>query len=653
MQCNICEVGCEIDEYSKGRCGTYLCTGDNTIIQDPDVGYLGAYPISIETVPLLHFYPSGKFLQVFSTGCNFQCSGCVARMPASSRPFTQQVSLSPLEVVKRALQQECLGVVSTLNDPVANYPLFRDLAVQVKEKSLLLGCSTNCYFTKETLEKFGQLVDFVNVGIKGYSNKSYISCGVSSSEPVFRNISRLFDMGVHVEASVVYSKGNEDEVIKVAEAVSDISSTIPLHIMRFLPFGYAPIELEPSVGEAEQLCATLRRYVDFVYLFNSPGTELLNTYCPECGSLLIKREFNMPIGSKFVKSWVNHTCNCGCSIPIIGKFTTECLNEVNFVGSFNISQTFSIVHAVLTCLGVRDDYKLMDVWGRDKLMDVWSKVSDPQTLEQIDNMVRQPYSYLEFIRFIAEKANMPEKGEKLVSFIHERLKIVQDLSAGKSSYDVYYCMGSPLFALNAGRMENNLVTFSGGVSINKQLQKEGKLGVSVSPSFINEHNPGVIFVSGFLSRPLDEFYNLCKKYKIHAEAVTQQRIYEVPPSWDFGSPRWILGLLYIADKLHPGKLGVDLAKEADDFYLQFYGMRFKEAKPNRSFHRPSSGIWPHTQALHRYLGMASPKHSYTKKYNNEFIQPLNILPTCNNNSKDDRRGQRSMFRTCYKLKSNF
>ncbi|WP_243684028.1 radical SAM protein [Methanosarcina barkeri] len=251
MQCNICEVRCEINKHSMGRCGTYVSTG-NKITQYPGMGYLGAYPISIEAVPLHHFYPSGKFLQIFSTGCNFQCPGCMARMPASSRPPSQQSSLSPSEIVKRVLQQECLGVVSAINDPVANYYLFRDLAVQAQEKNLLVGCSTNCYFTSETLEEFGQLVDFVNVGIKGYSDRGYKNCGVTSSTPVFRNISRLFDMGVHVETSVAYSKGNEDDVIKVAEAVSDISSTIPLHVMRFLPFGYAPIELEPSVGEAEK-----------------------------------------------------------------------------------------------------------------------------------------------------------------------------------------------------------------------------------------------------------------------------------------------------------------------------------------------------------------------------------------------------------------
>ncbi|AKB81585.1 hypothetical protein MSBR3_1007 [Methanosarcina barkeri 3] len=625
MRCNVCEVRCEINKHSTGRCGTYVSDG-NTILQYSGMGYLGAYPVSIEAVPLLHYYPSGKFLQVFSTGCNFQCPGCVARMPASSRPSTQQSSLSPSEIIKRALQQECLGVVSTINDPVANYYLFRDLAVQAQEKSLLVGCATNCYFTTSTLEEFGHFVDFVNVGIKGYSDRSYKNCGVSFSAPVFRNISRLFDMGVHVETSVVYSKGSDDDVIKVAEKVSEISSKIPLHVMRFLPSGYAPIELEPSVGDAEKICPALRRYLDFVYLFNSPGTELLNTYCPECGSLLIEREFHRPIGSRLVKPLVSRTCICGSRIPFQGKAASESFSEVGLMDSYSTSQAFSMVHAVLTCLGVLDDYKLMDIWGEDKLMDVWNKVSDPKTLTQIHNMIRQPYSYLEFIEFIAKKADMSEKGEELVSFINERLKIVQNLSAGKSSYNVYYCMGSPLFALNAGRMENNLVTFSGGVSINKQLQKEGKLGVSVSPSFINDHDPGVIFISGFLSRPLDEFYALCHKYGIHARAVTQQQVYEIPPSWDFGSPRWILGLLYIADKLHPGKLGVDLRKEADDFYLEFYGMRFKEARSNRSFHRPSSGIWPHTQTLYHYAEMEMPKQGSTKNFGSEINQPFNMLP---------------------------
>ena len=172
------------------------------------------------------------------------------------------------------------------------------------------------------------------------------------------------------------------------------------------------------------------------------------------------------------------------------------------------------------------------------------------------------------------------------------MESVLSIAAENGDHSVYYCMGSPLFALNAGRMENNLVTFAGGKSINKVLQREGKPGVNVSPAFINEHNPQTIFISGFLSRPLDEFYGLCRHYGIEADAIKEQRIYAIPPIWDFGSPRWILGLLYIADKIHPGKLGIDIKKEADEFYRRFYGMSFEDACPNRSFHRPSSSGWP-------------------------------------------------------------
>ncbi len=582
MQCNVCEFRCDINEYSRGRCGTYACAGD-TIAQNPNMGYMGAYPVSIESIPLLHYYPSGKFLQVFSTGCNFQCSGCVVRLLASGKHLSR-TPLTPFQVVEKALQQQCLGVVSTLNEPAANYYLFRDLAEKAKEKGLLVGCSTNCYFTGKTLEELGQFVDFVNVGIKGYSDKSYTNCGAPSSAPVFRNISQLFDMGIHVETSVVYSKGNEEEVIKVAETLSDISPTIPVQVMRFIPFGDAPIKLEPSIGEAESLCAALRKHVDYVYLFNSPGTEFLNTYCPECGSLLIDREFHGPMGSRPLKPWINYTCACGSSVPVKGTTATESFSEAGFIGGYRISRAFAMVHAVLTCLGIVDDYKLMETW---------EKISDTETLMEIHHMVQQPYSYLEFIRLIAEKANVPEKGEELISFICKRLELVQSLAAENHDHKIYYCMGSPLFALNAGRMENNLVTFSGGMSINKQLQKEGKPGVSISPSFINEHNPDTILISGFLSRPLDEFYDLCKQYGIEADAVKQQRVYVVPPSWDFGNPRWILGLMYIADRLHPGNSGIDLKKEAEEFYQQFYGIPFEEATPNRSFHRPSSGgIWP-------------------------------------------------------------
>lgn len=424
MKCNVCEIGCDINGHSNGRCGTYISDG-NVVLQNPNIGYLKADPISIETVPILHYYPSGKFLQVFSNGCNFRCPGCVTRLLSSNRSLDWP-NLSPSQVISIALQQDCIGVVSMLNEPAANYYLFKELATLAKEHDLLIGCSTNCYFTDKALKELGNLLDFVSVGIKGFSNRSYRVCGVSSSDPVFRNIATLIGMGVHVEASVVYYRGNEDEIVNVAKTLSDISSIIPMQIMRFIPFGDVSFELEPSVGEAERLCKKLSEHVGHVYLFNSPGTEMLHTYCPQCGRLLVEREYHGPMGSTLLKPWTEYTCKCGYKVPV-KRIPSMKYDEIGFRG-YRITRACGMVHSVLTCLGVSDDKVLLNLW---------KSIADNATLLKIESMTQHPCSYLKFIRLIASKAGLERKGEELISFIKKRLELVYSVIAENEGHSVY------------------------------------------------------------------------------------------------------------------------------------------------------------------------------------------------------------------------
>lgn len=72
-------------------------------------------------------------------------------------------------------------------------------------------------------------------------------------------------------------------------------------------------------------------------------------------------------------------------------------------------------------------------------------------------------------------------------------------------------------------------------------------------------------------------------------------ISETVPSSDFGSPRWILGLLNLANILHPECFHFDLELEADTFYRKFFGMPFVPDRLNRSFGKPGNA-WCWTQA---------------------------------------------------------
>jgi hypothetical protein len=108
---------------------------------------------------------------------------------------------------------------------------------------------------------------------------------------------------------------------------------------------------------------------------------------------------------------------------------------------------------------------------------------------------------------------------------------------------------------------------------------------------LNTLNPEIIFISAFISSPVEDFYNACIRLGVTAEAVRHSRIYTHPaPGWDFGSPRWILGLMLIASILHPNEYHVDIQNEANLFYEQFYGETFSPESPNRSFSKPSS-LW--------------------------------------------------------------
>ena len=159
---------------------------------------------------------------------------------------------------------------------------------------------------------------------------------------------------------------------------------------------------------------------------------------------------------------------------------------------------------------------------------------------------------------------------------------------------VYYAMGKTLFAIGPGRLENRLVELAGGESLNRQLPVGGRPGRRLTVDKLNELNPQVIVMSAFMSSSKENVLAECAALGIDVEAVRNQRIIVHPAAgWDFGSPRWILGLLHLATIFHPERCRIDVLDEAQQFYRRFYGVDFIADRVNRSFAKPSSDwYWP-------------------------------------------------------------
>lgn len=71
------ERACSVEKGRTGACGRYRNVAGRMEEIAPGA-YLVVTPVSIETAPLFHFHPGGKFLQITTTGCVFRCNGCIS-----------------------------------------------------------------------------------------------------------------------------------------------------------------------------------------------------------------------------------------------------------------------------------------------------------------------------------------------------------------------------------------------------------------------------------------------------------------------------------------------------------------------------------------------------------------------------------------------
>lgn len=591
--CQVCARGCLIREGGTGACGLYEVR-DGELLERLADHYLVACPISIETMPMLHYHPGGKFLQISTTGCNFKCPGCISTVIVSEMPRNSRAlqHLDARQVVDKALANDCLGIAFLMNDPLASLPTFLRVAQLARAENLLVGCSSNAYFTPASLEQILPYLDFINIGMKGFSDRSYRDCGASAGiGPVLENLNTLYAADVHLEISCIFSKDKKDELRGLAGHLAGISPRIPLQIMRFIPFEGADISQETSIREAEDFCQELRRSLDHVYLFNTPGTEYLHTPCPACGSVALRRDFYGPMGAKLLSppeapgqtGQPGQCRHCQGELDYVGQASRTPYQEGDFEGGYPFTRALEMVEAMLIAMGVE---------RKEEIARAWEHLLNQFGLSKLHRGVQHPLAYIAALRHFGCFAGANRRAEELAVYLEEKLeRITKSLSGVFKRPRVYYAMGKPLFFINGGRLENQLVEWAGGVSVNKELTPGGRPGHSLSVEQLNKLDPDIIFISAFISNTVDDFYADCLRLGLKVKAVDQKRIYVHPaPGWDFGSPRWVLGLMHMATVFHPQRCKFDVQGEAQAFYQRFYGMEFKPQDVNRSFAKPS-GRW--------------------------------------------------------------
>ena len=125
--------------------------------------------------------------------------------------------------------------------------------------------------------------------------------------------------------------------------------------------------------------------------------------------------------------------------------------------------------------------------------------------------------------------NRSDRAGKLAVYLERRLKKVEDAIAGATHRPrVYYAMGKPLFCINGGRLENELVTVAGGLSVNRELPDCGRPGRTLDVDTVRTLQPDVIFISAFISNTVEDFMRECLELGLNVRAVNTRQIHTFP-----------------------------------------------------------------------------------------------------------------------------
>jgi pyruvate formate lyase activating enzyme len=295
VMCGICPNRCVLAPGDRSVCRSKVNIGGKL--------YTLAYgnPCAINTdpvekKPLYHFKPRTTAFSLAATGCNFRCLNCqnweISQVRPEDIPDTHE--LFPDDVVEAAKKTRVRSIAYTYSEPVTFFEYMIDTARMAKDAGLYNLLVSNGYINKKPLLELCRVLDGAGVNLKSYSDDVYRKLNGGRLRPVLNTFQTLHEQGVHFEIINLVIPAYTDDEDMVARMcrwiLENIGPDHPLHFIRFFP-RYKLDRLPPTPVSTLTGFRKLamREGLRYVYVGNVPRHEGNNTYCHNCGKLLIER----------------------------------------------------------------------------------------------------------------------------------------------------------------------------------------------------------------------------------------------------------------------------------------------------------------------------------------------------------------------------
>ena len=225
--------------------------------------------------------------------------------------------VSPESIVETALRNGDKSTCASFNEPTLLFEYLLDLFPLAKKNGLRNTIVSNGFMTPKALKMLIDAgLDAANFDIKG--NGVYVEISKNGkSRYIWRNARYARKKGIHVEMVCLVSPPLYKNPELIDDIISDhlkyLDPEVPIHFTRYFPAYLVsdpptPIELlEKAIVKARE------EGIEYAYIGNVHH-RYENTFCPECGKLLIKRSGFRLIDNRLA----GERCfNCGKKIPVI------------------------------------------------------------------------------------------------------------------------------------------------------------------------------------------------------------------------------------------------------------------------------------------------------------------------------------------------
>lgn len=305
VQCLACSWYCRIPQGQVGICSVREnINGDLYLLVYGKASSVAIDPI--EKKPLFHFLPGTKIFSLGTLGCNFACQFCqnweisqgVKSQKLKVKSLRQwindnSVDLSPKRIVEETRKHHLPSMAFTYNEPAIFVEYALETMKLAKKKGLKTVFVSSGYESQEAIKAIAPYLDAINIDLKSFRERFYLTICKAKLQPVLENIKRFHKLGVWVEVTTLVIPGENDseaELKDIARFLVSLSPAVPWHISRFHP-DYKMLDYPPTPIETLKKAYEIGKKIGlkYVYLGNVLDEKHESTYCPKCKKILIRR----------------------------------------------------------------------------------------------------------------------------------------------------------------------------------------------------------------------------------------------------------------------------------------------------------------------------------------------------------------------------